>query len=218
MVGIDSVAAGRNRPRLVVGLTGGIGSGKTTVANRFAGFGIPVIDTDEIAHELVEPGMPALDAVAARFGPEVITADGALDRARLRELVFRDLGARKDLEAILHPPIRVEVRRRLAGIRACYAVVVIPLLVETTQHDLVDRILVVDLPERVQVHRVMRRSDLDEETVVAILRAQCSRRERLAEADDIIDNGGDVGSLCRQVDRLHQQYMQLSGATAVSSG
>lgn len=195
---------------LVIGLTGGIGSGKSMTADMFAARGIPVIDADVIARELVEPGMPALAEITARFGPRVIGADGRLDRNALRQQVFGDPVARADLESILHPRIRQRMRDRIDALDSPYCILVIPLLVETGQRDLVQRVLVVDAPEAVQRARVRRRDDLDSDEIEAILQAQTDRQTRLAVADDVIHNDSDLSSLEAQVDALHRTYLQLA--------
>jgi len=195
---------------LVVGLTGGIGSGKTTVANCFVALGVPLIDTDAIAHELVRPGSPALGEIAAGFGPEMLTAAGELDRPRLRQRVFTDAGQRRRLEAILHPRIRAETVRRLRELDSPYCIVSIPLLVETAQADLVDRVLVVDSPPELQRARVARRDGWPPEEIDGALRAQASREQRLQAADDVIRNDRDIESLRDAVAALHRRYLELS--------
>jgi dephospho-CoA kinase len=195
---------------LVVGLTGGIGSGKSSVAERLAALGVPVIDADPIARELVAPGQPALAEVVASFGPGVLAGDGALDRRALRRRVFADDQARRNLEAILHPRIRAAMEARLRSLGAPYAVLVMPLLLETGQRDLCHRVLVVDLPEALQVQRVVQRDGQRPAEVEAILRAQCSRAYRRAAADDLLDNSGDRTRLLAQVDALHERYMCLA--------
>ncbi|MEW5966888.1 MAG: dephospho-CoA kinase [Pseudomonadota bacterium] len=198
-----------------VGLTGGIGSGKSTVADLFSALGVPVIDTDVIARQLTAPGGEALDDIRAAFGASLIQPDGGLDRAAMRRLVFGDVAARSRLEAILHPRIREAVRRALAALEAPYALVVIPLLVETGAYrDLLDRVLVVDCPEALQIERVMARSGLAREDVEAILAAQATRAQRLAEADDVIDNTRSLDALRAAVATLHARYLAL--ATAAS--
>jgi len=197
--------------KLVVGVTGGIGSGKSTVASLLQELGAAVVDTDAIAHDLTRPGEAALEAIRARFGEHVITPQGALDRARLRALVFSDAAARRDLEAILHPRIRAEAAARVAQARAPYVALLIPLLAETGGYpQLVNRVLVVDCDERVQVERTLHRSGLAEAEVRAIMAAQASRAQRLALADDVIDNSGPVEALAAQVQRLHTRYLALA--------
>jgi len=198
-----------------VGLTGGIGSGKSTVADCFAALGVPVIDTDVIARDLTAPGGPALDAIRAAFGDTVMQADRSLDRAALRRRVFADAGARRQLEAILHPRIRQAVELKLAALAGSYALVVIPLLVETGGYrDLLNRVLVVDCPEALQIARVVARSGLTPDEVKAILAAQASRAERLAAADDVIVNAASPESLPAQVATLHQHYQILASASS----
>jgi dephospho-CoA kinase len=199
-----------------VALTGGIASGKTTVASLFAARGVPLIDTDVIAREVVEPGQPALDAVVAAFGPEVLGPDGRLDRRRLRDIVFADAAARGRLESILHPAIRAEMERqsRAAAVVGPYQLLVIPLLAEGGRRDHVDRVLVVDVPEIVQVERLTARDAVTREQAVAALQAQASRAARLAIADDVITNTGGVEELERQVAELHALYQRLALAKA----
>jgi dephospho-CoA kinase len=197
----------------VVGLTGGIGSGKSTVADLFAAQGVPVVDTDVIARALTQPDGEALPAIRDAFGTTVFATDGTLDRAALRRVVFADPAARQRLEAILHPRIRARVADALRRLRAPYALVVIPLLVETGAYrELLQRVLVVDCAETEQVERVMRRSGLSREEVAAILAAQASRGERLAAADDIVVNTASPDALAPQVAALHQRYLVLAGA------
>jgi dephospho-CoA kinase len=197
--------------KLVVGLTGGIGSGKSAAADEFARLGATVVDTDAIAHELTRAGGAALPEVEKTFGKDAIDASGAMDRARMRARVFAEPAARKALEALLHPMIREESARRIAAARAPYVVHVVPLLVESPDYRRrVDRVLVVDAPEETQVARVRERSRLPEEEVRAIMRTQVSRAERLAAADDVIDNGGSRDALRNQVAALHQKYLQFA--------
>jgi len=195
---------------LVVALTGGVGSGKSSVAARLTEFEVPVIDADAISHALTAPGSPVLDLIAETFGTRFIDADGHLDRTAMRALVFAGASARARLESILHPRIVAEIQGRLARLSAPYAVLEIPLLFETGQTDLADRILVVDLPEVEQIHRVRRRSGLDVAEVRRIIDSQVGRSRRLAGADDIIDNNGDPQALKEQVDRLHHYYLELA--------
>lgn len=201
--------AGRMRV-LVVGLTGGIGSGKTAVSDRFAQLGIPVIDTDLIARELVEPGQPALAEIAAEFGVDCLDDQGRIDRARLRQRVFADDAGRRCLEAILHPRIRTMARQRIAALTAPYCLLVIPLLAETGMTDLVDRVLVVDAPEEEQIYRVMTRDQIDEAQTRRILAAQASRDQRLALADEVLENSGDFVKLELQIADLHRHYLRLA--------
>ncbi|MEW6590785.1 MAG: dephospho-CoA kinase [Pseudomonadota bacterium] len=195
----------------VIGLTGGIGSGKSTVADRFAALGVPVIDTDVIARRLTERGGEALDAIRAAFGESVMQPDGSLDRAALRRRVFVDADARRRLEAILHPRIRRAVGQALAALETPYAIVVIPLLVETQGYrDVLDRVLVIDCPEALQVERVMARNGLSRAEVEAILAAQATRAERLAVADDVLPNTAAPDALGAAVDALHARYLALA--------
>jgi dephospho-CoA kinase len=196
--------------RFRVGLTGGIASGKTTVANSFAAHGVPVIDTDVIAREVVEPGQPALAAVVDAFGTEVLAADGRLDRPRLRECIFGDAEARRRLEAILHPAIRAEMERQSRAAGGPYQVLVIPLLVEGGRRDHIDRVLVVDVAEATQIERLLRRDGVSRDQAEAALRAQASREARLAFADDVIENTGDLAALGDRVALLHEKYLQLA--------
>ncbi|MBI3431202.1 MAG: dephospho-CoA kinase [Hydrogenophilales bacterium] len=194
-----------------VGLTGGIGSGKSTVADLFAELGTPVIDTDAIAHELTAPAGAALGAIRASFGESVMQVDGTLDRAALRRRVFSDASARHQLEAILHPRIRQAVAQTLATLTGPYALIVIPLLVETGGYrGVLNRVLVVDCPEDLQVARVMARNGLAQGEVEAILAAQAGRPERLAAADDVILNTASPEALRTQVATLHRRYLALS--------
>ncbi|MBK9021576.1 MAG: dephospho-CoA kinase [Sulfuritalea sp.] len=198
----------------VIGLTGGIGSGKSAAAALFAERGITVVDTDAIAHALTAPGGAAMPAIRAEFGDAVAGADGALDRAAMRAIVFADPGARKRLESILHPMIRAESERLLAadGARAPYAILMVPLLVESGDYrKRVDRVAVVDCAEATQIARVMNRNGLARAEVERILAAQASRAERLAAADDVIDNDGELAALAPQIERLHAQYLAFCG-------
>ncbi len=194
---------------LVVALTGGIGSGKSTIANHFAELGVPVIDADLLAREQTRAGMPALKEIAQIFGTHMLTPAGELDRAALRRYIFDEPGARERLEAILHPKIRTAMRDQLRTQVAPYVVLVIPLLLETGQTDLADRILAVDLPENLQLKRAARRDLQTPEQIQAIMRAQCPRADRLAVADDVIDNRGPLDQLQRRIEALHKRYMYL---------
>ena len=196
-----------------VGLTGGIGSGKSAVAECFAAHGVPVIDTDVIAHQLAVPGGVALEEIHAHFGDAVMHSDGTLDRAALRRRVFADAAARHQLEAILHPRIRQAVEQAFASLAVPYALIVIPLLVETGSYrDVLSRVLVVDCPEELQIARVMARSGLAQDEVKAILAVQAGRAERLAAADDVIVNTATPAALRADVARLHQFYLALAAA------
>jgi dephospho-CoA kinase len=207
---------------LVIALTGGIGSGKSSVAAMLAQLGAAVIDTDEIAHELTAAGRPGARAIGKEFGAEYLDAAGALDRKRMRELVFVDAAAKRKLEAVLHPMIRAEVRKRLDAAaagrpRAPYVVIVVPLLIETGAYrDLARRVLVVDCGEQQQILRASRRSNLAPETVQAIMANQASRAERLRHADDIVNNDGDLAVLQPAVEALHRGYLVLAEKPAAT--
>lgn len=199
----------------VVGVTGGIGSGKSTVCRVFTDrHGIVVIDADQVAREVVEPGTPALAAIVAAFGAEVVGTDGRLDRARLRGIVFADPARRAELEAITHPAIRAGMRAHVEAVTGAYCMLGIPLLAEGGRNDLIDRVLVVDCPEALQVARVRARDHLTEAEVAAIMRTQASREARLRIADDVVVNDGDTASLAGRVDELHEMYLQLAAAKA----
>ncbi|QXP91354.1 dephospho-CoA kinase [Methylococcus capsulatus] len=197
---------------LVVGLTGGIGAGKSTVARMFAARGVEVFEADEVAHRLLEPGQPALKAVVRAFGSGILGADGRLDRAALRRRVFAEPKARKRLEGIVHPLVYAELARLVLGAAGSYCVLSVPLLLETGRRRFVDRLLVVDCPESLQIERVVRRSGLRPEEVRAIMAAQVSRSERLAAADDVIVNAADTAGLEAEVDALHRRYSLLAAA------
>lgn len=196
---------------LVIGLTGGIGSGKTSAAKIFAALGVDVVDTDAIARELTQPGGAAIADIRQAFTEKFITADGALKREEMRSLVFSDSSARHTLEAILHPLIRVEVGRCIAHFRAPYGMIVVPLLLETGAYEeLIRRILVVDCSEHNQIVRATTRTGVEERTVRAIMSTQVSLKERLQQADDVIINDADMADLERQVNALHQKYLALA--------
>ena len=195
-----------------VALTGGIGSGKSTVSCLFAERGVTVIDADELSHALTARNGAALAAIADAFGDDIIAADGSLDRAALRRRVFSDAEARRRLEGILHPRIRAEMRARMARSEGPYVILAIPLLFETGQQDMADRVLVVDVPESVQIERVQARSGLDRPEIERIIASQVPRSRRLAGADDVIDNTGPSSALADRVDRLHRRYLQLAAA------
>jgi dephospho-CoA kinase len=195
---------------LRIGLTGGIGSGKTTVADMFADHGVPVIDADEIARALVAPYQPAYDEIIEAFGRDIVDDDGNIDRDKLRQLVFDDTQRRQELEAILHPRVRTEIHHRSLELDAPYCVIVIPLLIEADQLDLVERVLIVDLDEEKQVQRVGARGGLSKAEVRKIIAAQIERSERLRHADDVIENNADLASLEAQVEKLHRRYLTLT--------
>ena len=194
--------------RFIVGLTGGIGSGKSAATQHFAFLGAAVIDTDEIAHELTAPGGQAIEAIRKVFGDEVITDENALDRAAMRECAFTDPNARRQLEDILHPIIRATAMQRCAAAEAAYVVLAVPLLLESKYWlEQCDRVCVVDCPEELQISRTKARSGLEETQIRAIMAAQTSRNVRLSAADDIIDNSGTLQQLRSQVERLHEVYL-----------
>jgi len=195
-----------NKPPLRIGLTGGIASGKTTVANMFADLGVPVIDTDVIAREIVQPGEPALDDIRKRFGESMITADGHLDRGAMRNLIFSDDTARSKLEKLMHPRIGVSVRHQSAIASGPYQVIVVPLLVGSPLLSFVDRVLVVDCDESTQVQRLLARDAETVEQAQKILSAQSSREDRLAIADDIVNNELGLDALEKQVLALDSSY------------
>jgi dephospho-CoA kinase len=194
----------------IVGLTGGIGSGKSAVSDRFAALGVKVVDADIASRVVVEPGRPALAAIGERFGQGVIADDGTLDRAALRKIVFADDAERKALEAITHPAINRYIAEELASAESAYAILAHPILVETGQTRICNRVLVVDVPEELQVTRTMARDDNPEAQVRAIMAAQASREERLAVADDVIVNDRDLSHLDAEVARLHEQYLAMA--------
>ncbi len=195
---------------LSVGLTGGIGSGKSEVSQRFARVGVPVIDTDLISRDLVAPGSTALGEIGAALGSEFITEKGGLDRRRLRQAVFDDLSLRRRLEDILHPRIRDKAAEALSNLHTPYAIVVVPLLIESRYPIAVDRVLVVDTPQSLQVTRVTERDGISVENTRRILDQQATREARRAAADDIIVNDGDLSALDSQVGKLHERYLALS--------
>lgn len=202
------------KPDLVIGLTGGIGSGKTAVANLFATRGVPVIDADELAREVVTPGEPAHAEIVREFGAEILTPGGELDRRRLRDRVFSDDDGRQRLESIIHPRVFEAIERRLDTLNVPYAIVVVPLLIESGAVDRVDRVLVVDAPEELQISRVGRRDATSRPAVEKILAAQVDRRTRLEAADDVIENDSSESDLERKVAVLHRQYLALARRVA----
>lgn len=195
----------------VLGLTGGIGSGKSAVAEAFGELGVHWVDADHAARWVVEPGRPALAQIAQHFGEGVLAADGSLDRVALRGLIFQDPEQRKWLEQLLHPLIKQEVAEHLTRGQSPYAIMVSPLLIESGQYRRTDRVLVVDVPEELQVQRASQRDKASEEQIRAILKAQASREERLRHADDVLLNDRDMGWLRAEVERLHNFYLTLRG-------
>ncbi|PXX06749.1 dephospho-CoA kinase [Paraburkholderia tropica] len=211
---MTGTTSGATREPFTLGLTGGIGSGKSTVADLFAARGVPLVDTDVIAHRITAPGGLAMAPIAAQFGPEFVAADGSMDRARMRALVFSDETARKRLEAITHPLIRAETERETREANGPYVIVVVPLLVESgAWKSRVARVLVVDCSVETQIGRVMRRNGFSREQVQAIIARQATREARLAAADDVIVNdGAKLEALAQDVEILHQRYLALAGA------
>lgn len=203
--------------RLVIGVTGGIGSGKTAATDRFQTHGITVVDADLASRVIVEPGRPALAAIAEHFGGHLITADGNLDRRALREIVFADPEQRKWLERLTHPLIAQEILAQLQASQSPYTILASPLLLESSQHQMVSRVLVIDVPEAVQVARTITRDDTTEAGVKAIIAAQMAREERLRRADDVICNDQDLAHLHREVDALHETYLELAQSAEQSS-
>jgi dephospho-CoA kinase len=198
---------------LVVGLTGGIGSGKSAAAEEFARLGATVVDTDAIAHELTGPGGNAVPEVRRLFGKAFVDASGAMDRKRMRDLVFTDAEEKQRLETLLHPMIRAESARRIAAATGPYALLVVPLLIESAGYrERVGRVLVVDCPEAIQITRVRQRSGLPEEDIRRIIASQVQREKRLAAADDVIDNSSSVSALQQQARKLHETYLKLAAA------
>jgi len=198
---------------LVVGLTGGIGSGKSAAADAFAELGARVVDTDAIAHELTGVAGAAIPEIAQQFGKAFIDPTGAMDRKRMRDLVFSDAEEKQRLEALLHPMIRAESLRRIENAKSPYVIYVVPLLVESPGHrERVGRVLVVDCPESLQIDRVRQRSGLPDAQIRRIIASQIQRGKRLAAADDVIDNSGTIAALQQQVLRLHEKYLALAQA------
>ena len=195
---------------LKIGLTGGIGCGKSTVGKLFEQFGVPVIDADDIAHQLVEPGQPALQAIVKVFGANILTIDGSLDRKQVREIVFSDSDKKTQLEAILHPEVFRTIQNIVITLETPYCIIGIPLLFETGITGFVDRILVVDCPLEEQVGRVKLRNGLDQSSIMKIIDSQVSREFRIRHTDDLIDNSGDSDGLAQQVKKLHNFYVSIS--------
>ncbi|MBY6063867.1 dephospho-CoA kinase [Pseudidiomarina sediminum] len=191
----------------VLGVTGGIGSGKTTVTDLFAALGITIVDADVIARHIMDPGGPALNAVIERYGEQALQADGQLNRAWLRERIFQDNDAKAWLNALTHPLIRTQIHRQLEQAASPYVILSAPLLVENKLTELCDRVLVVDVPEEVQRQRTIKRDQVSAAQVELIMQSQCSREERLAFADDVINNDVSRDALQQQVEALHQHYL-----------
>jgi dephospho-CoA kinase len=205
----DAAASAGSRP-FRVGLTGGIASGKSTVADFFAELGVPVVDTDQIARQVVAIDSPALEEIRTTFGPDVIAADGTLDRAAMRKIVFADDGKRRILESILHPRIRELAFRHADQASAPYVIIVVPLLFESPMRNAMNRILVVDCTVETQLQRLLARDCETEEQAKKIIAAQATRDERLSIADDVIANDSDLEATRREVGRLHRRYLALA--------
>ncbi len=205
------------RPYLVA-LTGGVASGKSTVAGQFAALGVPVIDLDQVAREVVAPGTALLDQVLRRFGDPLRRADGSLDRRALRAIVFADPAARAELEALLHPAIRARTAALSAAADGPYQIIVVPLLAETGAASRYDRVLLVDCDEQLQRQRLQQRDGIDATQAAAMLAAQATRQQRLAITDDVIRNDGGVAELVAEVGRLHHRYLGLAGASSRIAG
>ena len=194
---------------LKIGLTGGIGSGKSTACEIFSGLGVPVIDADTIAHNVVKPGMPALQLIIDEFSVNIITKDGCLNRKKLRDRIFINETDRKKLENILHPIIYENISHEAENINFSYCIISIPLLLETGVSDIIDRILIIDVPRELQLARASVRDNASLNDIEGIIQAQVSRDDRLAAADDIINNDGDIKNLCKQIYNLHEFYKSI---------
>jgi len=197
---------------LVIGLTGGIGSGKTTATDYFARKGITIVDADLVSRIVVEPGKPALTKIAQHFGSEIINHDGTLNRTALRKIVFDNRDQLRWLEQLTHPLIREEIQKQINNSKSAYTILVSPILFESGQNAFTQRTLVIDAPESLQISRTAERDHTDAESVKAIMKAQTAREQRLKKADDIIVNDSDVENFYRQLDGLHEKYMELSRA------
>lgn len=199
---------------LIIGLTGGIGSGKSEASRRFAERGVAVVDADVVAREVVEPRAPALIQIAAHFGSDILDADGNLNRSKLRAIIFSNPEEKQWLESLLHPIINTEIRHQLAKATSPYSILASPLLLETQQFQLVDRVLVIDTSEQLQLERATHRDKNHEAQIKAIMQTQLSRQERCARATDIINNHGSIDELDAQVEKLHQRYLDLVQSAA----
>jgi dephospho-CoA kinase len=198
-----------NQKKLIVGLTGGIGSGKSEVSRRFQALGITVVDADEVARQVVAPGQPALADIAKHFGSNILLPDGELDRAQLRKIIFSQPEQKRWLESLLHPLINTQIRQQLVAAQSPYVMLSSPLLLETRQHELVDRILVIDASEALQIARASNRDANNEDQIKAIMGTQLDRNERISRSDDIIHNHGILLELDDQISKLHQQYLMM---------
>ena len=199
---------------LIIGITGGIGSGKTAVTDYLASLGITIVDADQAARVVVEPDTPALQTIAEHFGEEILQADGNLDRRALRNIIFNDDEERHWLEALLHPLIKEEMLSQLSQSQSPYSIIVSPLLLETDQHTMVDRIAVVDIPAELQVQRTMARDGIEQSQAEAIMKAQAARATRLEKADDVIDNSGSLDDLHQQLEQLHDIWQKIATQTS----
>ncbi len=195
---------------LKIGLTGGIGCGKSTVSTLFSSFGIAIIDADDISRDLVQPQQPALEKIQQLFGQDIVAKDGALDRHKLRDIIFSDRQAKKSLEALLHPMIADAIQTKAASLEGAYCIISIPLLLEANMTNLVDRILVIDCPVAIQIERTKKRDNLATDKILAIINSQASRAAKLLQADDFIDNAQSAGKLAEQVKKLHNLYISIS--------
>lgn len=202
--------------KLTIGLTGGIGSGKSEACRLFQVRDIRIVDADIVAREVVEPGRPALQKISEHFGQDILEANGSLNRQKLRDIIFSNPTEKKWLEALLHPIINLEIRRQIAAAEGPYVILASPLLLETKQFQLVDRILVIDASEELQIERASKRDNNNEAQIKAIMQTQLSRQERRARAHDIIENHGDIAELDEQVEILHQIYLELSQKPTVN--
>ncbi|MCH8501298.1 MAG: dephospho-CoA kinase [Aliidiomarina sp.] len=194
----------------VLGVTGGIGSGKSTATDRFASLGISVVDADQVARDVVAAGTPALQAIAERFGDNILQANGELDRAALRAIIFADPSEKAWLNTLLHPAIREHMLTRIQSAHSPYVVLSAPLLLENGLEQYTDRVLVIDVPEALQIERTQARDQVDTDQISAIMAAQLSREDRIAKADDILDNSGSVAELHAKIDRLHEYYLRIA--------
>ena len=195
---------------MVIGLTGGIGSGKSTAANIFAGLGVCVVDTDQIARDIVMPGQPALNEIVEAFGKDLLNPDESLNRSKLKQIIFNNNESRKKLESILHPRIKKHMQQMTSQCRTAYCVAIIPLLVEQNWQDMVDRVLLIDTPQKLQIKRVRERDNLDDKMILSIIGSQANRDAKIAASDDIVVNDQDTENLKRQLTDLHQRYLLLA--------
>lgn len=196
---------------LKVGLTGGIGSGKSTACKYFRSYGVPVIDADKIAHELVEPGKPALEKLINITGKEYLSDDNVLDRKAIRRKIFEDYELKKHIEELLHPLVYIEIEKQIVNIEYPYTIISVPLLIESNGIDKFDRILVIDVPDNIRINRIKKRDGISENEILAIINAQVTREARLEVADDIIHNDKDEDYLVSQVNKLHSYYLEIAG-------